>query len=231
MNFGWDLANSWYGEETALHEIGHTLGAPHEHQNPNAGIDWDEAEVYDFFQGPPNNWPRWKIDSNILNKIAPRDVEGSNWDPDSIMHYQFQPDLIDGPPPYDRKGIFPKPGLSKKDEEWVKKFYPLQNEEDYIELNPFTSQRAVLNPGDQLDYIIRPDVSRKYKMQTFGDVDTLLVLFENSDSEPIYLAGDDDSGQNFNASIEHRLIKGRSYILRLRFYFSSTGGETAVMLW
>ena len=37
MNFGWDLATP-YGWDTALHEIGHTLGFPHEHQNPNAGI-------------------------------------------------------------------------------------------------------------------------------------------------------------------------------------------------
>ena len=28
-------------DDTALHGIGHTLGLPHEHQNPNAGIVWD----------------------------------------------------------------------------------------------------------------------------------------------------------------------------------------------
>ena len=39
MNFGWDLTTS-YGCDTALHEIGHALGFPHEHQNPNAGIIW-----------------------------------------------------------------------------------------------------------------------------------------------------------------------------------------------
>jgi hypothetical protein len=34
MNFGWDIAAD---PDTCRHEIGHTLGLPHEHQNPNAG--------------------------------------------------------------------------------------------------------------------------------------------------------------------------------------------------
>jgi len=57
MNFGWDLTTR-HGRDTALHEIGHTLGMPHEHQNPFAGIVWDEPAVYKYFGGPPNNWNR-----------------------------------------------------------------------------------------------------------------------------------------------------------------------------
>lgn len=34
MNFGWDIERE---PDTCRHEIGHTLGLPHEHQNPNAG--------------------------------------------------------------------------------------------------------------------------------------------------------------------------------------------------
>ncbi|MDA9009629.1 matrixin family metalloprotease, partial [Alphaproteobacteria bacterium] len=41
MNFGWQLSNTGHAFDTALHEIGHTLGLPHEHQNPQAGIVWD----------------------------------------------------------------------------------------------------------------------------------------------------------------------------------------------
>jgi hypothetical protein len=55
MNFGWDLLRSPREADTALHEIGHTLGLPHEHQNPNAGIVWDEEKVYTTLAGPPNN--------------------------------------------------------------------------------------------------------------------------------------------------------------------------------
>ena len=53
MNFGWDLTQP--GEiDTAIHEIGHTLGFPHEHQNPHAGIVWDEEAVYAALAQPPN---------------------------------------------------------------------------------------------------------------------------------------------------------------------------------
>lgn len=34
MNFGWNLRGD---PDTVIHEIGHTLGLQHEHQNPNAG--------------------------------------------------------------------------------------------------------------------------------------------------------------------------------------------------
>ncbi len=53
MNFGWDITRN--GEiDTAIHEIGHTLGFPHEHQNPNAGILWDEEAVYTELAAYPN---------------------------------------------------------------------------------------------------------------------------------------------------------------------------------
>ena len=44
MNFGWNVAtrDRHNGIDTILHEIGHTLGFPHEHQNPFAGIVWNK---------------------------------------------------------------------------------------------------------------------------------------------------------------------------------------------
>ncbi len=64
MNFGWDLTTP-HGKDTSLHEIGHAMGFPHEHQNPNAGIIWDEDAVNSYFSGPPNNWDEDTIFSNI----------------------------------------------------------------------------------------------------------------------------------------------------------------------
>jgi hypothetical protein len=68
MNFGWPLNND-YGRDTALHEIGHTLGLEHEHQNPHAGITWNRQAVIDYFSGPPNHWQESQIEWNILRKI------------------------------------------------------------------------------------------------------------------------------------------------------------------
>jgi len=231
MNFGWSLTTP-HGQDTALHEIGHALAAKHEHQNPFSGIAWNRPAVYDYFRGPPNNWSEVKIDHNILSSLNESEVEGSDWDGDSIMHYEFNADLIDGPPPYDATGIHPADGLSPKDKAWVKRFYPPLKKKDYVELRPFESEVIQLAAGEQINLLIKPEVSRKYTMQTFGESDVIMVLFEGDiASEPVYLQADDDSGTEYNAKITQRLMKGRSYILRVRLYYATATGETAVMVW
>ena len=101
MNLGWNVTTA-FGRDTALHEIGHTLGLKHEHQNPNSGIVWDEDAVYAYFTGPPNDWTRAKTERNVLDKIDPRTVEGSVWDSNSIMHYSFRAGLINLPARFQR---------------------------------------------------------------------------------------------------------------------------------
>jgi hypothetical protein len=96
--------------------------------------------------------PREKTEWNILRKIEPDTVQGSNWDPDSIMEYPFPAGLI-------------------------------------------------------------------------------LVLFERDGGELRYQAGDEDSGEDRNATLQLKLFQGREYVVRVRLYFSQGSGETAVMLW
>ena len=72
MNFGWGLTSDPRREIAAVHEIGHTLGFPHEHQNPFAGIVWDEPAVYNTFAAPPNSWPQATTFHNIIRKISTR---------------------------------------------------------------------------------------------------------------------------------------------------------------
>ncbi|WP_177419323.1 M12 family metallopeptidase [endosymbiont of Lamellibrachia barhami] len=231
MNFGWSLTTS-HGKDTALHEIGHSLGAKHEHQNPFSGIQWNRQGVYDYFSGPPNNWSRRKIDSNILDPVSASDVEGSGWDSNSIMHYEFRAALIEGPPPYDSAGIHPAADLSPKDKAWAQHFYPALRKKDYVDLIPFQSEVIQIEAGGQVNLVIKPKTTRKYTMQSFGEADTLMVLFEDDGTDdPIYLQADDDSGSDYNAKIEHRLMKGTTYILRVRLYWANAAGETAVMLW
>lgn len=225
MNFGWEIANDI---DTAIHEIGHTLGFPHEHQNPNSGIVWNEEAVYAALAAPPNNWDRETTFHNIIRKISPDTVQGSSWDPDSIMHYPFEAGLIKEPIKYS-KGLTPASGLSARDVQWVKTFYPPLDNSGFSQLHRYQSQSFSINPGQQVDYKIVPDVTHQANIKTYGDADTVLVLFEQSANGPVFVAGDDDSGYETNASLSLPLIAGREYLVKVRLYYSTGSGTTAIM--
>ena len=229
-NYGWDLTTP-YGHDTALHELGHVLGFPHEHQNPKAGIVWDEEKVYESLGGPPNNWPRETTHWNIIRKIPANTVDGSDWDKDSIMHYQFEAGLIKQPEVYQTQPLIPASGLSQLDIETVRRLYP-PLEKQVPELRPFESQRFSIAAGEQVDFLIKPPINRQYTLQTFGEMDTVMVLgrFEMRDGTPEYLAGDDDSGTDFNAKLTARLHRNREYLVRTRLYYALSEGSGAIMI-
>jgi hypothetical protein len=227
MNFGWDLRTP-YGHGTARHEIGHTLGLAHEHQNPFAGIVWNEEAVYAELGGPPNNWPRETTYNNILKKLTKNEVAGSNWDPDSIMEYEFGPGLIKSPAQY-ASGVNPPGSISPLDKQWALKWYPGMGPAAPPSLTPFQSVPLNLKAGEQANFTIKPPSSRSYKIATFGTADTVLVLFEQTSAGLKYLAGDDDSGTDRNAQITVKLLQGRTYVARLRLYYAGASGATAIM--
>lgn len=229
MNFGWDLRDA-YGMTTALHEIGHTLGKPHEHQNPLAGILWDEDAVYKYFGGPPNNWDRDTTYYNVVRKLDPGEVEGSSWDPDSIMQYSFPAGVIKEPQEYADHGIAPSGVISQVDKEYVLKWYP-PLDSDLPRLTAFSSVPLHLKPTQQADYRIEPTESRTYSVGTFGDSDAVLVLFEEVEGELRYRSGDDASGQDRNTLVRAKLFRGRKYVVRVRLNYSEGPGDIALMLW
>ena len=68
-----------------------------------------------------------------------------------------------------------------------------------------------LQAGEQRDFVFKPTQSRRYTIATHGGSDTLLALFEQVDGEPRFITGDDDSGEDRNASIRQKLwIKARN---------------------
>ncbi len=231
MNFGWDLTSHPGEIDTAIHEIGHTLGFPHEHQNPIAGIAWDEEAVYAALAKPPNRWSRETTFHNIIRKISPDTVQGSEWDPNSIMHYPFEPGLIKEPAHFHANGIRPAGGLSVRDKSWVKSFYPPLKAGGFPKLKPAESVRLSIAPGEQKNFEIEPQATRNYEIRTFGASDTVMVLFERDGEKLRYLAGDDDGGEDRNAYLKVKLFSGKKYVLRIRLYYAEREEETAVMMW
>jgi hypothetical protein len=230
MNFGWDLTRDNTEIDTAIHEIGHTLGFPHEHQNPNAGIVWNEEAVYRALAQPPNNWDRQTTYYNIIRKISADTVQGSNWDPNSIMHYPFESGLIMEPTRY-QEGLQPAGGLSPRDITWMKTFYPPLKVSDYKELKLLQSEQLDIADGQQLNFCIKPTATRDYEFRTFGESDVVMVLFEKENEKLQYRTADDDSGEQRNAYLKVKLISQHQYVLRVRLYYADRKNEIALMMW
>ncbi len=138
--------------------------------------------------------------------------------------------MIIKPEQYQGNPLIPESGLSPADIVEVLRFYP-GIDTNLPELRPWESHRIRIGAGEQMDFVIKPKYSREYTMQTFGRMDTVMVLFEEINGENVYYDGDDDSGTSLNAKITARMVRGRTYVLRIRLYYAEQAGQGALMMW
>lgn len=110
MNLG------WFDVATVIHEFGHMLGMIHEHQNPKDNkIQWNDDYVIESMS---NVWSEELVRRNILDSYDEDQVNGSVYDPKSIMLYYF-------PAAFTLNGIGTEQNLrlSPKDAKWLSKTY------------------------------------------------------------------------------------------------------------
>jgi len=83
MNFG------WFDVPTTLHEFCHAVSMVHEHSNPNGKpINWAVCHVTSWANST-QGWDASTIKENIIEKYKVDQINGSEFDPLSIMLYFF----------------------------------------------------------------------------------------------------------------------------------------------
>jgi len=173
MNYGWLTDNTAETEiaRVVLHEFGHALGLPHEHQHPDCPIVWDEEAVLKDM----SHWPEEDVIHNIFRKYRHSESRSTSYDTESIMHYEI--------PESWTIGIFSvdwNTSLSNNDLALIEEMYPLIIEVDN-DGDGFNSEEDC----DDNNALINPDAEEIAN----NDID------EDCDGE-IWIIDEDEDGFN-----------------------------------
>ena len=213
MNFG------WLDQGVVLHEFGHMLGMIHEHQNPRDNpIEWNKTVVNAALGGPPNGWDPATIDHNMYEKYNVTQINGSDFDPASVMLYSF-------PPSWTQGGFHSEPNdiLSDTDKEFASRVYPGTSSDPTV-LTVFEEATAadIGNPGEEDLFVFTASTTDHYTIETLGSTDVVMTLFGPTGNK---IAQDDDSGVGRNSKITKELIPGE-YTVQIRHWNESAGTGT-----
>jgi hypothetical protein len=215
---------------TAAHEFGHAIGLAHEHQSPfGGGILWNEPVVIKALAGSPNFWTEAVTRHNVLEKYASEQVNGTNFDPSSIMLYFFPDEwTLNG------KGTKANEVLSSLDKEFVAgaKMYPKPTAPTggptpvSLKLGAVRTEAKIGKPGEEDLFSFHADTAGPYLMDTTGNTDVYMKLF-GPHSQTALIAEDDDSGIGLNPRIRTRLLPGE-YVIQVRHFSRSGVGNYSI---
>ncbi|GJL78271.1 MAG: hypothetical protein NPINA01_12600 [Nitrospinaceae bacterium] len=216
----------WQDQGVILHEFGHMIGLSHEHQSPLGGIEWNEDVVIKDLSGPPNFWNETQIRHNVLNKYSVDQINGTEFDEESIMLYAFPNEWTIGD-----LETHENEKLSALDKQFIKSasmYPPIDVPKPVVELPVAESVRGEISQAGEEDlyqFVVRkPGV---HTIQTMGSIDVVMKLF-GPDSETRLVAEDDDDGSGRNSLITADLERG-TYFAQVRHYNESRTGNYHIL--
>jgi Astacin (Peptidase family M12A) len=204
---------------TSAHEFGHTIGLGHEHQNPEGGIEWNEAEVIRDLSGPPNNWTPQQIRHNVLERYSVAHVRGTRFDPQSIMLYFFPATWTSNGVGTDANEV-----LSETDKAFAALMYPRRDPAPgptRLQVGGAPVGASIGQPGEEDLFAFAVAQPGRHVIKTGGGTDLVMKLF-GPDSPTLLIAEDDDGGEGLNPRIARRLVPGE-YLVQVR-HFNRRGG-------
>ena len=206
---------------TSAHEFGHAIGLGHEHQNPEGGIEWNEDVVIRDLAGPPNYWTAEQTRHNVIEKYSRDQVNGTAFDPDSIMLYAFP-----GTWTHSGIGTHANDDLSELDKAFIAGAlaYPKDRVPVPVELPVIDTTGVAANigqPGEEDMFKFTAARADRYTIETGGQTDVVMKLF-GPDSQTALIAEDDDGGQGRNSKIVADLAPG-VYFVQIRHYNTTSG--------